>query len=122
MGMYAVAKTFGVVLIVLGIAGLIMGEQPVFGLINIDLAEDVVHLITGGILAYVGFRGTPEGVKSTLMTLGVIYLLVGVVGFISPGMFGILSHGYSLADNVIHLLAGGIMIGGAFMRPAAGRI
>jgi hypothetical protein len=48
------AGIVGVVILV-GVLGLILGEQPLLGLVNIDILEDVVHLVTGGLLAYVGF-------------------------------------------------------------------
>ena len=34
--------------------------------------------------------------------LGVVYLLVGVLGFVVPMLFGLLPHGYSIVDNLIH--------------------
>lgn len=46
--------------------------------------------------------------------LGVVYLLVGVVGFVVPDLFGLLPHEYkTVLDNLIHLSLGvlGITVG-----------
>ena len=49
------AQIVGVVLLLLGLLGLLLGERALLGLVNIDIVEDIIHLLTGGILAYVGF-------------------------------------------------------------------
>jgi hypothetical protein len=46
--------------------------------------------------------------------LGAIYLLVGVLGFIIPMLFGLLPHGYSVVDNLIHLTLGVLSLAVAF--------
>ncbi len=40
------------VLLLTGLLGLVLGEQRFLGILNIDILEDVVHLATGGLLAY----------------------------------------------------------------------
>jgi hypothetical protein len=50
----------------------------------------------------------------------VVYLLVGVLGFVIPMLFGLLPNGYSIVDNLIHLAlgVGGIVVG--FLLPGLG--
>ena len=101
------AGVVGVVVILIGVVGLLLGEQSLLGLVNIDIVEDIIHLVTGGLLAYVGFGQRDEGLaRSVVGGLGVVYLLVGVLGFILPFLFGLLPHGYSIVDNIIHLALG----------------
>ncbi len=101
------AGVVGVVVILIGVVGLLLGEQPLLGLVNIDILEDIIHLATGGLLAYVGFGQRDEGLaRNVVGGLGVVYLLVGVLGFVIPMLFGLLPHGYSIVDNVIHLTLG----------------
>lgn len=101
------AGVVGVVIILIGIVGLLLGERPLLGLVNIDLLEDIVHLATGGLLAYVGFGQRDVGLaRNVVGGLGMVYLLVGVLGFIVPMLFGLLPHGYSVVDNIIHLALG----------------
>ncbi len=45
------AQILGVVLILVGLVGLALGNQVWVGILNVDIAEDIVHLITGGLLA-----------------------------------------------------------------------
>ena len=107
-------QVIGVVLLALGVGGLVMGDQ-LFGLLNIEIVEDVVHLAVGAVLAYVGFgmRDNATG-KMIAMVIGVTLLLVGVLGFVTPSLFGLLPKvGYSMVDNVVHLVLGalGIYVG-----------
>ncbi len=108
------AKVVGVVVVLIGIGGLALGEKSLLGVLNIDIAEDVVHLVSGGLMAFVGFRGSDSAVRSVVGGLGVVYLLVGLLGFIVPDLFGLLPHEYeTVLDNLIHLTLGvlGIAIG-----------
>jgi hypothetical protein len=83
------AQIVGVVLLLLGVLGLLLGERALLGLVNIDIVEDIIHLLTGGILAYVGFGQRDEGVtRNVVIGLSVIYLLVGLLGFVLPDMAG----------------------------------
>ena len=98
----------------IGIGGLLLGEQSLFGVLNIDVAEDLIHLVTGGLMAAVGFRGSDSAVRTVVGGLGVVYLLVGVLGFFVPDLFGLLPHEYeTVLDNLIHLSLGvlGIVVG-----------
>jgi hypothetical protein len=118
------AKVVGVVIVVLGVGGLLLGERSLFGVLNIDVAEDLIHLVTGGLMAAVGFRGSDSLVRSVVGGLGVVYLLVGVLGIFVPDMFGLLPHEYeTVLDNLIHLMLGvfGIVVGFVLHRRPATR-
>ena len=70
-------QIIGVVLLVVGVLGLILGEGLPLGILNMDITEDIVHILTGGVLAYVGFGQADEGLaRNVVGALGVIYLLV----------------------------------------------
>ena len=108
------AKVVGVIIVFLGVGGVLLGEKSLFGVLNIDLAEDVIHRVTGGLRVGVGFRGSERAVRSVVGGLGVVYLLVGVLGFFVPDLFGLLPHGYhTVLDNLIHLSLGvlGVAVG-----------
>ena len=109
------AQVVGVVLLLLGVLGFVLGDGLLLGLVNIDIVEDIIHLITGGLLAYVGFGQRDEGVARTVvLVVRVIYALVGLLGFVLPSLFGLLPHGYSVADNLIHLALGVLSLVVAF--------
>lgn len=112
----------GIVIILIGVAGLLLGEQSLGGALNIDIVEDIVHLITGDLMAYVGFARRDTGLaRNVVGGLGVVYLLVGLLGFVVPNLFGLLPHGYSIVDNLIHLVLGvlGIAVGFFVQRDTA---
>ena len=103
------AQIVGVVLLLLGVLGLLLGDQLLLGLVNIDIVEDIIHLLTGGILAYVGFGQRDEGLaRNVVIGLSVIYLLVGLLGFILPNMAGLIPHEYTVGDDIIHLVLGAL--------------
>jgi hypothetical protein len=105
------AQIIGVVLILVGLVGLVLGDQVWLGILNVDILEDVVHLITGGLLAYAGFGRVDQALTRTVVgVLGVIYLVVGVLGFVVPMIFGLIPHGYTLFDNLLHLALGIVSI------------
>ena len=105
------AQVLGVVLILVGIVGLLLGDRVWLGILNVDILEDIVHLITGGILAYVGFgRADLDLARNVVGGLGVVYLLVGILGFIVPMMLGLVPHGYTVFDNLLHLALGVLSI------------
>jgi preprotein translocase subunit Sss1 len=105
------AQIVGVVLLLLGVVGLLLGDEVFLGVLNIDLVEDIVHLLTGGLLAYVGFGRTDEGTTRTVVgALGVVYLLVGILGFVVPTLFGLIPNGYTIVDNLVHLALGALAL------------
>ena len=108
------AKYMGIAIVLIGVVGLLLGEQSLLGLLNIDLGEDIVHLATGGLMAYAGFQMRDSAaVRSVVGGLGIVYLLVVVLGVISPTLFGLLPSGYTVVDHLIHaaLAAAGIAFG-----------
>ena len=105
------AQILGVVLILVGVLGLLLGDTVLRGILNIDVLEDIVHIATGGLLAYVGFGRVGAGAARGLVNvLGVVYLLVGVLGFILPTLLGLIPNGYTIFDNLLHLALGVLSI------------
>ncbi len=115
------ARILGIVLLVVGVLGLLLGNM-LFGLFNSDLLEDIIHIGSGALMAYVGFALLDNGLARTLVGgLGVVYLLVGLLGFVAPNLFGLIPTGYTLADNLLHLALGilGIVVGFLLPRSTA---
>lgn len=108
------ARLVGPSVILIGVLGLLLGNDPVGGALNIDLIEDFIHLSSGALLTYLGFAPVPDHVvRAFVGGLGVVYLAVGVVGFPIPDLFGLIPHEYSGLDNAIHLALGILGIGAA---------
>lgn len=116
------ARVVGPTVILIGIVGLILGNRPIGGALNIDLVEDAIHLSTGGLLTVLGFSRVDDRVlRATVGGLGVVYLAVGIVSFLVPDLFGLIPHEYSGLDNAIHLALGILGIGAALMPVGAER-
>jgi hypothetical protein len=115
------AQILGVVLILVGLLGLVLGDRVWLGILNVDIVEDIVHLATGGLLAYVGFsRMDLSTARSVVLALGIIYLIVGILGFVVPMMFGLIPHGYTFFDNLLHLALGVLSLVVAFFYAPGG--
>ncbi|HVE76981.1 MAG TPA: hypothetical protein VND22_09515 [Actinomycetota bacterium] len=99
------AKVVGVIVLLVGIAGLFMDQVIVF---NSDMLEDIIHIVSGALLAYVGFMGSDSATKSTVTVIGAVYLLIGIIGFVDSGIFGLMPSGFDIYDNLLHLVLGAL--------------
>lgn len=91
----------GVVLIVLGLVGF---ARPNFLTFPIGGSGVWIHLISGVILAYLGFTGT--SVKMGAQVFGVIYTLVGVLGLVGGSTILLVNAPTNFAYNLVHLVLG----------------
>jgi len=103
-------KIAGLVLIALGIVGVVVGTEPLLGRFNLDHIENIIHLLTGALLTYAGFRSPEPQLRKVVGTLGVLSLAVGILGFFAPNLFGLIPHTYSHCDNLLHLTLGVLAI------------
>jgi hypothetical protein len=106
------AKTFamvlGVVLLLVGILGYVLNPTGghLLGIFAVDGVHNAIHLVSGiaGIAA-----ATMGWARLYCQAFGVIYLLVGILGFVATDANGILLgilHN-NMADNFLHLAIGG---------------
>ena len=101
------------VLILIGVAGLVLGDRLLLGVLSITIPKHLAHLLTGGLLVYLGFGQTDEGLARTaVVAMGGVYLLVGMLGFALSVLLGLSSYG--VGDNTIHLLVGILSLAVAF--------
>ncbi len=116
------AQILGVALVLVGLVGLVLGDKVWLGILNVDIVEDIVHLATGGLLAYLGFSGMDlSTARSIVLALGVVYLVVGILGFVVPTMFGLIPSGYTIFDDLLHLVLGGLSLAVALSAPRESR-
>ena len=113
-------KILGVILILVGIIGLFV--HTLLGM-HLTPAHNILHLVTGALALYFGFTGTSEATHMFCRVIGVIYLLVGILGFIAPGVVERMLQIHTMTesvnlipDNIVHLLVGAIFSIVGFLR------
>ncbi len=109
-GGYAVTKTmatvFGVVFLLVGILGFIPGvtnDSMLFGLFHVNVAHNVVHLLSGAIALWAGMQSAAYS-KTYFQVFGVIYALVAILGFVvaDGDVLGFISN--NTADTWLHVV------------------
>lgn len=110
-----VAKVVGVVFVLIGVIGFV--NNPILGLFGVNLLHNLIHLLSGVVLLAVGFLNRGIYARVTNQVFGVVYLLVGLLGFLAPGIANPLlgmDVGNPIADHVLHLLLAVVFLGVGF--------
>jgi hypothetical protein len=129
-----IAKIMGVVFILVGVLGFL--APGMLGM-HLSPAHNVVHLVSGALALYFGFKGTLSGARLFCIIFGVVYGLLGVVGFFAghPGahtvaavpahgqdssLFAALPGTLELAspDHLVHILIALVFLIGGFLTKA----
>jgi hypothetical protein len=125
-----VASLVGVVFILVGIVGFIPGAHTLLNA-HLSPAHNVVHLVSGAVSLYFGTKGTLGAARTFCLIFGIVYGLLGIVGFFAgkPGDFmgmhdtrllsvlpGTLELG--TMDHVIHIVIGLLYLVGALATKA----
>jgi hypothetical protein len=107
-------KILGALLILAGVAGFFVPN--LLGL-HLTPAHNLIHILTGALAAYFGFAGTSKAAHLFSRVGGVIYLLVGALGFIAPEVTEKIFQIHDSTgdtnltpDNVALLLVGGVFL------------
>jgi Domain of unknown function (DUF4383) len=103
------ATVFGIVYVLIGIAGFFVTSGVGFldtsgglllGIFEVNLFHNVAHVLIGAALLIAGLSGVPAA-KTVNSVVGAAYLLLGIVGlFVVGSAFNVLA--ISGADNVLH--------------------
>lgn len=104
-----VAMIVGWVLVLIGVWGFF--QDPILAVFDVDVVHNLVHLVTGGVLLAAAYMNAGVYARPTNLTLGIIYLVVMLLGFLTPALLGAIMD-FNAADNWLHLLLG-IVLGGA---------
>lgn len=106
----AVAKTFGVVLLAVGVLGFL--PNPVAsgdGIFQVNALHNVVHVLSGAVALGAGFAGDGSYARTYNVGFGAVYALVAVLGFLGVLVPDLLA--VNAADNVLHLLIAVVLLG-----------
>lgn len=107
-------KIFGVVLVLVGIAGFL--KNDLLGM-HLTTIHNIVHLLTAALALYFGFYGSDGAARTFCQVFGAIYLLLGIGGFVRPDVVANViqshtptEHGDLMPDNIVHVAVGAIFL------------
>lgn len=115
-----VAMVFGIVFLLIGVLGFVQGgttmeadparAPQLFGLFPVNLLHNVVHLAFGvwGLLAARRW----DAARAYCRAAGVLYLVLALLGFVTPDGFGLVPLGGH--DVWLHLVLGVVLAGTGF--------
>jgi len=102
-----VARVQGITLILLAVSSVVIGGDALHGVLHIALMENLIHLVTGGLLIWVGVTHAEKRADLTVAILSALFLLLGIPALFSSG---IVAKDYSWIHEVIRLVIGVIGI------------
>jgi hypothetical protein len=115
-----IATILGIVFLLVGVIGFV---SPNFLGAHLNTAHNLVHIISGALALYLGLAGSLSAARLFCIVFGLVYLLLGVVGFLlgtgADRMFdvaGILHLG--TMDHIIHIALGIIFLIGGLLTKA----
>jgi uncharacterized protein DUF4383 len=117
-----ICRIFGVAFVLAGLGGFAMPHLLGFHLTTI---HNVVHLATGALALYLGFAGSAGSVRTFCLVFGAVYLALGVLGFVAPGVVAavighqLVDQGELMPDNVFHAVVGAIFLLAGLTGPRA---
>ena len=107
-------RVFGVAFVLAGLAG--FADPSLFGL-HLTTIHNLIHAFSGLVLLYVGFAGSEDAVRGLMLTFGSVYVLIGLLGFLAPGLVqALIGHPRPLdaaalaPDNILHVLVGTVLV------------
>ena len=113
-----IATVVGIVFLLVGVLGFV---QPHALGAHLSQAHNIIHLVSGAVSLWLGLKGTPGAAKTFCLVFGLVYLLLGVAGFVAgtgeQKMLTILPGQLELGtmDHIIHVVFGAIFLVGGLM-------
>ena len=117
-----ICTILGVVFLLVGVLGFVM---PGFLGTHLSLAHNIIHLVSGAIALYLGLKGSPGAAKTFCLVFGVVYLLLGIAGFVAgtgdDRMLTIIAGQLELGtmDHVVHVVFGVLFLFGGLTTKAS---
>lgn len=101
------ALWIGVAFLLIGVLGFILEPRGglLLGIFAVDGLHNTVHLIVG----VLGVLGSSRWPRLFCEALGIVYLIIGILGFVPGAMQGHMLLGLlhvNMADNILHLVVG----------------
>jgi hypothetical protein len=116
-----ICRILGFVFVLVGLAGFALPN--LLGM-HLSPTHNLIHLVSGGLALYFGYAGTYGQARTFCLVFGAVYLLLAVVGFVSPAVVMNLVQAHNAPgayndmtpDNVVHVLLGVVFLAGGLVR------
>ena len=116
----SIASVLGMVFIVAGLLGFI---APGLMGMHLTVAHNLIHLASGALALYFGLKATPTLARTFCIVFGVVYALLGLIGFTAGGperMLVLIPNQLMLGtmDHIVHVILGAVFLfAGLYRRP-----
>ncbi|HEX8459054.1 MAG TPA: DUF4383 domain-containing protein [Pyrinomonadaceae bacterium] len=114
-----IATILGIVFLLVGVLGFV---APNLLGAHLNTPHNLVHIISGAVALYFGLAGSLSGARLFCIVFGLVYLLLGVVGFLLGSgpdrMFDVAVLHLGTMDHLIHIALGAIFLIGGFLTKA----
>ena len=108
----SISTILGIIFLVVGLLG--FAAPDMMGM-HLSAAHNIVHLLSGALALYFGTKGTYEAARGFCIIFGIIYGLLGLIGFVAGGA------NYALTvvpnqlvlgkmDHIVHIILGVVFI------------
>ncbi len=113
------SKVAGIVQLILGLVG--QFAPGLSAALGTGTGGNIFNIVSGGILSYLGMKGTESGQRTGAQVLGGLNALVGVLGALGVNSLGGMQMNQGMGGNIINLLIGawGLWSGFAGKKTAA---
>src|SRR5437660_12233667 len=101
-----------IICLVLGVVGC---AEPDVMEMHLNAAHNIIHLVSGALALYFGTRGTYEAARGFCIIFGIIYGLLGLIGFLAGGTnyaLTVIPNQLVLGkmDHIVHIILGVVFI------------
>ena len=103
----------GGVLILVGVLGFVM-PSPLLGIFEVNTLHNIIHLGSGALTLLAATQGV-GAMRTWGRVFGLTYLLVGILGFVDPSLFGLMH--VNLPDNLLHFGLAAVFLYVGFLAP-----
>jgi hypothetical protein len=116
-----IATVLGVIFIIVGLLG--FAAPNLMGM-HLTVVHNLIHLASGALALYFGRSATLPASRTFCVVFGVVYGLLGLIGFAAGGAERMLTLipdqlVLGMMDHVIHLILGAVFLfAGLYRRPA----
>jgi hypothetical protein len=88
--------------------------SPLLGLFEVNTLHNIIHLASGALTLLAASQGV-GAMRTWGRIFGLVYLAVGIAGFVDPSLFGLMH--VNLPDNLLHIGLAAIFLYVGFLAP-----